>query len=58
MHNVFGWTLGEWQAAYRNGAITTDILLTLAAQYPAEDTAWIARAQPSSLAEQLAQLSA
>ncbi|WP_315338210.1 allophanate hydrolase [Pseudomonas grimontii] len=57
MHNVFGWTLGEWQAAYRNGAITTDILLTLAAQYPAEDTAWIARAQPSSLAEQLAQLS-
>ena len=57
MHNVFGWTLGEWQAAYRNGAIPTDILLTLAAQYPAEDTAWIARAQPSSLAEQLAQLS-
>ncbi|SFS24247.1 allophanate hydrolase [Pseudomonas sp. NFACC42-2] len=57
MHNVVGWTLGEWQAAYRSSAITPDILLTLAAQYPAEDSAWIARAQPQALAEQLAQLS-
>ena len=57
MHNVVGWTLGEWQAAYRSGAITPDILLTVAAQYPAEDSAWIARAQPQALAEQLAQLS-
>ncbi|MCS4311467.1 allophanate hydrolase [Pseudomonas sp. BIGb0381] len=57
MHNVFGWTLGEWQAAYRSGAITPDILLTVATQYPAEDTAWIARAQPQALAGQLAQLS-
>ena len=57
MHNVFGWTLGEWQAAYRSGAITPDILLTVATQYPAEDTAWIARAQPQALAGQLALLS-
>ncbi|NJJ60232.1 allophanate hydrolase [Pseudomonas sp. B14(2022)] len=57
MHNVFGWTLGEWQAAYRSGAITPDILLTVATQYPAEDTAWIAHAQPQALAGQLAQLS-
>ncbi|WP_431703260.1 allophanate hydrolase [Pseudomonas sp. BR20] len=57
MHNIFGWTLGEWQAAYRSGAITPDILLTVATQYPADDTAWIARAQPQALAGQLAQLS-
>ena len=56
MHSVIGWTLGEWLAAYRSGAMTPDILLTLAAEYPAADTAWIARAQPEQLTAQLAQL--
>ncbi|TFY89109.1 allophanate hydrolase [Pseudomonas kairouanensis] len=57
MHNAFGWTLGEWLAAYRSGTITPDLLLTLATQYPADDNAWIARVQPQQLAAQLAQLS-
>lgn len=57
MHNAFGWTLGEWQTAYRSGAITPDHLLTLATQYPADDNAWILRANAEQLAAQLAQLS-
>ncbi|AUG08214.1 allophanate hydrolase [Pseudomonas sp. S09G 359] len=57
MQNAFGWTLGEWLDAYRSGAITTDYLLTLATQYPVDDSAWIAHATPAQLAEQLAQLS-
>ena len=57
MHNAFGWTLGEWQAAYRDGSLTPDVLLTLVTQYPTDDNAWIARAQPQQLAAQLAQLS-
>jgi len=58
MHNAFGWTLGEWLDGYRSGSITPDILLTLAAEYPGDDNAWIARATPVQLTEQLAQLSA
>ncbi|WDU64798.1 allophanate hydrolase [Pseudomonas poae] len=57
MHNPTGWTVGEWQSAYRSGAITPDLLLTLAAGYPSADTAWIARATPAQLAAQLTQLS-
>ncbi|MGY2372926.1 allophanate hydrolase [Pseudomonas sp. SDO524_S393] len=56
MHNMIGWTLGEWQAAYRSGTLTPDSLLTLAAGYPADDSAWISRAQPRQLAEQLTRL--
>lgn len=56
MHNTFGWTLGEWQTAYRSGAITADHLLTLATHYPADDSAWILRANAEQLAAQLAQL--
>ncbi|WP_439855389.1 allophanate hydrolase [Pseudomonas yamanorum] len=51
-----GWTLGEWQAAYRSQALTPDILLTLAGTFPAEDNAWISRVQPQQLRDQLAQL--
>ncbi|WP_106803685.1 allophanate hydrolase [Pseudomonas sp. S5D5] len=58
MHNAFGWTLAEWLDGYRSGSITPDILLTLAAEYPGDDNAWIARATPAQLTEQLAQLSA
>ena len=57
MHHAFGWTLAEWQTAYRSGTITPDILLTLAAEYPADDNAWIARATPAQLTAQLVQLS-
>lgn len=53
---AFGWTLGEWHDAYRTGALTPDILLTFAEQFPAEDSAWIARATPEQLRAQLAQL--
>ncbi|WP_168232930.1 allophanate hydrolase [Pseudomonas veronii] len=56
MQSVIGWTLGEWHAAYRSGAMTPDRLLSLAAQYSADDSAWIARVQPEQLAMQLAQL--
>ena len=57
MQSVIGWTLGEWREAYRNGTITPDIVLTLAAQHAAADNAWIARARPEQLTAQLAQLS-
>ncbi|NVZ50645.1 allophanate hydrolase [Pseudomonas sp. B6002] len=56
MHNVFGWTLGEWQSAYRSGAIKPEILLDLVDAYPAEDNAWIARAGSSQLQAQLDEL--
>lgn len=56
MHDAFGWTLGEWQSAYRSGAITPDLLLTLASEYRADDTAWISRATPAQLTAQLTQL--
>lgn len=56
MHNVFGWTLGEWQSAYRSGAITPEILLDLVDAYPADDHAWIARAGSSQLQAQLDEL--
>ncbi|MGY4641820.1 allophanate hydrolase [Pseudomonas sp. TE24901] len=56
MQTVFGWTLGEWQSAYRNGAITPDIVLDLIDAYPADDNAWIARARPSQLQAQLDEL--
>jgi allophanate hydrolase len=51
-----GWTLGEWQAAYRSQALTPDILLTMASTFPDEDNAWISRVQPQQLRDQLAQL--
>ena len=56
MQTVFGWTLGEWQSAYRNGAITADIVLDLIDAYPADDNAWIARAGSSQLQAQLDEL--
>jgi len=56
MQTVFGWTLGEWQSAYRNGAITPDIVLDLIDAYPADDNAWIARAGSSQLQAQLDEL--
>ena len=57
MQTVIGWTLGEWHDAYRSGTLTPDIVLTLAAQYAADDNAWIVRARPEQLTAQLAQLS-
>lgn len=52
----FGWTLGEWLTAYRNKVFTPEILVTLAGEFPADDTAWISRVTPEQLAAQLAEL--
>jgi allophanate hydrolase len=52
----FGWTVGEWQAAYRQGDLRPDALVSLLAQLAADDPAWISLASPEQLAEQLAQL--
>lgn len=55
-NEYFGWTLGEWLAAYQSKALTPEILLTVAHAFPETDNAWIYRATPEQLREQLAQL--
>lgn len=50
-----GWTLADWRAAYRNGALKlNDVYETAAAQDG--DTAWIARIDTARLRMQLEQL--
>jgi allophanate hydrolase len=51
-----GWTVGQWQNAYRDGGLTPGFLLRWVEQFPASDPAWIAVVTPQRLAEQLEQL--
>jgi len=57
-HNVIeatrGWTLADWQAAYReHGAQPAELLGRLVAGLQADDPAWICRADAACLQEQL-----
>ncbi|PPC75108.1 allophanate hydrolase [Pokkaliibacter plantistimulans] len=59
MHIDLGWTIQEWQDAYRSAALTPrDALPALLAQYPADDPAWISVVSPAQLQKQLDELDA
>ncbi len=51
-----GWTLEEWQAAYRNGLAVDTALRHVLARCSASDVAWISLATPEQIAIQLHQL--
>lgn len=54
--NTMGWTLSEWQTAYREKRIQLDDLLALPAHLQADDPAWIAQASIAQLSMQIEQL--
>ncbi len=51
-----GWTLSDWQAAYRSGGQTPEILFQLLAQLDPEDPAWISLIDEARLGERLQSL--
>src|SRR5690606_38537195 len=53
-----GYTLADWQQAYRDGAQPADLLITLLGQLAADDPAWISLASPEQLQQQLDELKA
>ena len=55
-HRGFGWTLGEWQQAYRNQQLQPGVLAELLAELSSADPAWITLASPEQLQGQLDQL--
>jgi allophanate hydrolase len=55
-HRGFGWTLGEWQAAYRTDNLQPEALAELLAELSSDDPAWISLATPAQLQAQLDQL--
>ncbi|MEP7311840.1 MAG: allophanate hydrolase [Pseudomonadota bacterium] len=57
-HETCGWTLNQWQHAYRNGRQAPQILHQLRQRLNASDPAWISIATVAQLDEQLAALAA
>lgn len=55
-HSGFGWTLGEWQQAYRDAQLQPGALAELLAELNIDDPAWISLATPAQLQSQLDQL--
>ncbi|WP_043307111.1 allophanate hydrolase [Pseudomonas sp. ML96] len=55
-HRGFGWTLSEWQSAYRTDNLQPEVLAELLAELSADDPAWISLATPAQLQGQLEQL--
>ena len=55
-HRGFGWTLGEWQQAYRDEQLQPGALAELLAELSGDDPAWISLATPAQLQIQLDQL--
>lgn len=53
-----GWTLSEWQHAYREGTIEPALLFELIQQFQEQDPAWIALVSAEQLARRLDQLAA
>ena len=52
-HPGFGWTLSEWQQAYRRENLQPSVLAELLAQMASDDPAWIALATQAQLQAQL-----
>src|SRR5690606_1314168 len=56
-HSVpMGWTIGEWQEAYRSGSLAPSGLLEWVERLEAADVAWISVATPEQVSAQLSQL--
>lgn len=55
---MLGWTIKDWQQAYRNGETPATLLGTLLASLPSPDVAWITVANQAMLDAQLAKLDA
>src|SRR5690606_2733823 len=55
-HRGFGWTLSEWQNAYRSDNLQPEVLAELLASLSTDDPAWISLASPAQLQGQLEQL--
>ncbi|MDD0972537.1 allophanate hydrolase [Pseudomonas fontis] len=53
-----GWTLSEWQHAYREGTIEPALLFELIQQFQEQDPAWIVLVSAEQLARRLDQLAA
>jgi allophanate hydrolase len=53
---MIGWTIGDWQAAYRDGAQPSALLHELLANLDADDPAWISLTDRAGLDTQLAAL--
>ncbi|HEY2024095.1 allophanate hydrolase [Paraburkholderia sp.] len=51
-----GWTIADWQNAYRGGATPAKLLNELVGDLPQSDPAWISVATHTTLASQLARL--
>lgn len=49
MHSTLGWTLSDWQRAYKDGASPRALLGELLDALPADDPAWIARLDDDQL---------
>ncbi|MDX5374006.1 MAG: allophanate hydrolase [Pseudomonadaceae bacterium] len=52
-HRGIGWTLGDWQQAYRSQQLQPGVLAELLAELDGDDPAWIALASPAQLQAQL-----
>ncbi|MBD9417323.1 allophanate hydrolase [Pseudomonas sp. PDM16] len=52
-HRGFGWTLSEWQQAYRTENLQPEALAELLAELSSDDPAWISLATPAQLQTQL-----
>src|SRR5690606_1366404 len=52
-HRGIGWTLGDWQQAYRSQQLQPGVLAELLAELDGDDPAWISLASPAQLQAQL-----
>ena len=57
MHTMTGWTLSEWQDAYRKGESPHELLGSLLEEQDPQDPAWICLATREQLHEQINELS-
>ncbi|MDO9420981.1 MAG: allophanate hydrolase [Herminiimonas sp.] len=55
---MLGWTITEWQNAYRTGAKPAELLAALLTSLPSPDPAWISIIDQAALSARLAQLDA
>lgn len=55
---MLGWTITEWQSAYRTGAQPAELLAALLTSLPSQDPAWISIIDQTALNARLTQLAA
>ncbi len=56
MPTTFGWTIADWQQAYRDGAEPEALISELLGKLNEDDNAWIARLDDHGLNEAMAEL--